>query len=165
MLSAQDVREISTKGPYTEPFSNAYAALNPDRLEREKWAWVAALMKLVCPADEDEDDLPGLEEDDEEDDDDDSPRPAFRIPDSEYAVAKRALGKPSEKPNGPSPFEIHPPIPKCETQSHLDVTKMYQRLSSYVSQCCICMIIFCDGQLVDARAEPHPIAIPAAVCC
>ena len=129
MLTAQEVQLIQDKGPYTEDPNNVFAALNPQLLEKELWAWVAVMLSLLMP-----DVLPPL---------------LPKLPESEEEVVERILGKPSIKPTGRSEYRIHPPIPKCETQSYEDTSKMMKFLSALVSVHCVCIIIFCDGQLVE----------------
>ena len=46
-------------------------------------------------------------------------------------------------------MKIHDPIPKCETQSHDDAFKMLARLLTLSFSTVICIIVFCDGQLVE----------------
>lgn len=121
MLTPQEVQLIQANGPYTEDKNNVFAVLNPQRLEREMWSWVACMLLLLMPQEE--------------------------LPDSEEQIVERILGKPRIKPIGRSEFRIHPPIPKCETQSYEDCSKMIMYLSALVTQYCVCIIIFCDGQL------------------
>ena len=57
-------------------------------------------------------------------------------------------------------MQIHPPVPKCETQSHDDVKKMWTALLKLCHAMCICVVIICDGQLVELlrtekRLFPH----------
>ena len=73
----------------------------------------------------------------------------MQLPLTEREVVDRVLGKPSEKPSGPSWMQVRKSIPNCETQSFMDVQKMHANLLTYCFVSCICMVIYCDGQLVD----------------
>ena len=59
------------------------------------------------------------------------------------------LGKPPEKPSGPSHFSILPVVRNCETQSFADMAKMWAFMLNYVWMSTVCCILICDGQAVE----------------
>ena len=114
--------------------------LNPVAVLAARWMWVTFMLSLLAPPV--------------------NPPLVRMLPVSEAEVIERLLGKPAEKPTGPSALKIHPPVPKCETQSHQDVCKMWKALMCYCSVLCICVVIIPDGQLTDLlrtekRREPE----------
>jgi hypothetical protein len=140
MLTSEEIKEIREKGPYTEDFGLVKQLLNPRAIAQSETEWMVALMCLLggvgATTDADsEDGLPGGR--------------SLQLPTTEREVTERVLGKPVEKPPRPTFIKIHPAVPKCETQSFLDVQKMWAALLMYMTASCICCVIFCDGQLVD----------------
>jgi hypothetical protein len=103
--------------------------LNPVAVEAARWRWIEAMLALLAPPV--------------------GQHLMRQLPRSEDEVMDRILGKPSEKPTGPSPIKIHPPVRKCETQSHEDLFKTWSTLLTYCSMLCVCVIIIGDGQLVE----------------
>jgi hypothetical protein len=64
-------------------------------------------------------------------------------------VTALILGKPPEKPSGPSHFSILPVVRNCETQSFADMAKMWAFMLNYVWMSTVCCILICDGQAVE----------------
>ena len=129
MLNGAEVQQIKEHGPYTEDWHNVLPLLDPRNVERDKWEWADSLMARVEARD--------------------APPHQPEMPTTELEVVLRCLGKPRAKPSGPSPIKIHEPIPKCETQSFQDVVKMWARLLGHCTASVLCVIIYCDGQLVE----------------
>ena len=129
LLNGADVKLITEEGPYTEDWHNLLPVLNPTEVERTKWEWAEQVMARLERRN--------------------NPPLQPEVPSTELEVVLRCLGKPREKPNGPSAMKIHTPIPKCETQSHDDAFKLLARLLILCKQTTLCIIVFCDGQLVE----------------
>lgn len=139
LLTADEVKLITEKGPYTEDDLKLKAVLNPTEVERNTWDWMLALCWILAP---------NVQCSDEDSGDADVP-PTRALPTTEREVVDRALAKPPNKPRGPTPHQIHPAIPNCETQSYMDIQKMWAYMLRLLTTKCICVVIYCDGQLVE----------------
>ena len=135
MLTPADVALITERGPYTQDFRLIFPVLHPRTVNADMWNWADELISLLVHDDEQ---LPDA-------------RPTqLRLPSDERTITERVLAKPPNKPPGPSEMKFHPSVPNCETQSFTDVQKMWAALLGYCSFAqCICIFIFCDGQLVE----------------
>ena len=146
MLTAEEVELIREKGPYTEDFHSVKQLLQPRVVEKNVMEWMMVLMCLLGNAGDGGDGGDG--DDSEVDDGSEGGNRRLQLPTTEREVTDRVLGRPNEKHRA-SFIKIHPAVPKCETQSFLDVQKMHAALIGHCFATCICIVLFCDGQLVD----------------
>jgi hypothetical protein len=142
LLTADEIKLIKEKGPYTEDFQLVKLLLDPRAVDQSETAWMQDMMFLLGGGD---DTRTGGDEGAIFCGGDDAPQ----LPTTESEVVDRVLGKPSEKPKGRCWHKIHPSIPNCETQSFMDCAKMMACLLTHCFSSCLCVVIFCDGQLVD----------------
>lgn len=129
LLTPDEIELIRDKGPYTEDPARVFAPLNPLIVEQKKWKWVGELLARVAPTDEETGEL--------------------RMPQNEAETVGRALGKPLEKPDGPSQFKIHAAIQNCDTKSFRDCQKIWSNIANVIGTYVLIVIVFCDGQLVE----------------
>ena len=104
-------------------------ALNPTAVDAARWEWTEELLNVLAPPVH--------------------PPLLLQLPSSEREVTERILGKPPEKPTGPSHFSILPVVRKCETQSFKDMAKMWAFMCNYIHATTLCCIMICDGQAVE----------------
>jgi len=121
--------ESSCCTAYTEDWRCVLRVLNPTAVETARWRWVETTLSLLAP--------------------EVHPPSRLQLPETEREVTELLLGKPKVRPTGPSHFKILPVVRKCETQSLEDVAKMWAALTFYMTALTLCVIIICDGQLVD----------------
>ena len=138
LLSPDEIKLVKDKGPYTEDPQLVKLLLDPNAVQQSEGEWMSTLMYLL-----------GGGDDNGRNWSDTLRSELTQLPTTEREVMDRVLGKPNEKPNGPSPMKFRPSIPNCETQSFSDVAKMWAVLLTHCLRSCICVVIFCDGQLVE----------------
>jgi hypothetical protein len=103
--------------------------LAPAAVDAARWAWTEELLTLLAP--------------------EVHPPMVPQLPKTERDVTELILGKPPEKPTGPSHYSILPVVRNCETQSFKDMAKMWCFMLNYVFLSTICCILICDGQAVE----------------
>ena len=170
LLTQEEIKLIDEKGPYTEPFDNVFAILNPFTVRQQLQQGLDELSSLLIVADDSgalrlpfdnafailnpftarQQLQQGLDElssvllvaDDSGDD-------HVAVPRSEGEIIERLLGYPPIATGGPSQIDILPTIPKCDTKSHRDVMRFFPILLDAAMATCKCIIIFMDGQGVE----------------
>ena len=138
MLSVDEVKLISEKGPYTEDYSNVLAVLEPVTVRKQLWDGMEEMVELLQDTE-----LPD----------------GLSTRDAEHRIARDLLGRPRH-PGGKTQIHIPPSIPNCDTKAFKDVFKFIPFLVSYCLLSMICLVVHADGQTVEIlrackRRWPH----------
>ena len=128
-LNGIELLQIALHGPYTEPYANLYAPLNPARVQQDLRSYaheVARHLRDAVP--------PGTQVD----------QITLR------AIAQATFGYPDTDPRGPTPIEITPPLLDTDTKSYNDLMKIFSWCLRFVAYLVtlICLVLFGDGQTV-----------------
>ena len=140
MLTSDEVKLISERGPYTEDYCNVLAVLEPVTIKKQLWDGMEELVELVKDGFDELDELSTRE--------------------AERRISEDLLGRPPPHPGGKTHVHIPPSIPNCDTKAFKDVFKFIPFLLSYCLLSMICLVIHADGQTVEIlrackRRWPH----------
>ena len=124
MLTPLEVKEITEKGPYTEPPTNVRHVLEPVVVKSQLWDGLEETIQLIKPVVE---------------------QSERTEKDIATALLERQINT-----TGKTPLHILPSIRDCDTKAFRDVFKFLPVLWMHCLLSCICLIVFADGQTVES---------------
>ena len=128
-LNGIDLLQIAQHGPYTEPYANLYAPLNPTRVQHDLRSYAQEVAQHLLDA------VP----------------PGTQVNQITLrSIAQATFGYPDKDPRGPTPMKITPPLLETDTKSYNDLMKIFSWVVRFVPYLTtlICLVLFGDGQTV-----------------
>ena len=123
MLTPEEVKLISERGPYTEDYSNVLTPLEPVTVQRQLWDGMHEMIALV-------------------------EQPFAKLAPTQIEISESLLGR-IRNPFGKTPLDILPSIPNCDTKAFKDVFKFVPFMLMRCLASMIVMIVHSDGQTVE----------------